>query len=238
MNFTKTMLSILLVCILAGAGYLYWSRTPQYSIMKLGEAVQHHDGDSFRKYCDVDSVAASAVSDLTSAGVSEVGGPRLLQRLLGIALTGFLKPQISDLLAKNIIDYVERTPEQGSGSSGDSGNASTAGKENAPSPEGSKTGEKLERAVEGFVRDVVSAIKPPSLREVLKDLGLTRQNYKGLTDFEIKGQICHVGMIFQPPGQKNITVMLELENVENRWRLIRISNLGVLAGILSASAPP
>jgi hypothetical protein len=261
MKLLKAFFVLLLICILGGGGFWFWTTTPHYTMMRLGEAVRDHDGVTFRKYCDVNRLAASAVDDLTAASLEEVGGPRLLRRLLGIALTGFLKPQSSDLLAKNIIDYVEKPAEQDSAARGsetqgsgaqDSGSQGSdaqgsgvqdsgsqgSGSQGEQEPGTGRTGKALEKAVEGFVRNVVAAIKPPSLREVLGEMGLTRKNFCGLSDFEVKGQLCEVGMKFQPPGKEMVTVRLELENTENHWRVIRIANLEVLSRILTASTSP
>ncbi len=108
MNSKKILVALLLACLLAGLGFWYWTRTPQYSMMKLTEAVHNHDGLSFRNYCDVNSVASNAVSDLSAEELRELGGPKLLRRIVGLTIIGIFKPQMTEMLSKNIIDYVEK----------------------------------------------------------------------------------------------------------------------------------
>ena len=230
MKFIKALAPILIICILSAGGYWYWTTTPPYSIMKLGEAVHNHDLTTFQQYFDINGVSSNAVNDLTAEAISEADGPRLLQRLLGVTIMGALKTQTTELLAKNISDYVEKP------TAGEAQNNSNIQKEGGLDLE--KTDSPLEKTVKSFVKKVVEAIKPPSLREVLSTTGLTKKNFRGTTAFETSGQVCQVGLLFQPPGQENIKVGLELENRDNHWHVIRISNLGALARILTASPPP
>jgi hypothetical protein len=69
-------------------------------------------------------------------------------------------------------------------------------------------------------------------------MGFSKENYRGHTDFQVDGKICHVGLIFQAPDKTApTTVMLELENVDEHWRVVRISNMDELARNLNASSP-
>lgn len=230
MKILRILLPLLLICALAGGGYLFWTRTPQYSMLKLREAVNNHDVNSFQRYFDANNVAFSAVDELTAETLGGLGGPRLLRRFLGATLRGFFKPQMTEALARNIIEYVEKKPDEATA-------ASKTAKAQPPQDDETTEG-RIERAVEGIVNKVVEAIRPPSLREVLNDMGLTKENYKGLTDFEVKDKLCHVGLVFQPPNKDKITVILELENLDDHWHVVRISNLGELSRILTESTPP
>lgn len=69
----------------------------------------------------------------------------------------------------------------------------------------------------------------PSLKESLKELGLCKENFRGLTEFRTEGSICHVGMRFQERGKKEVVVEIEMEKVEDHWQVISFSNLPELA---------
>lgn len=205
--------------------------------MKIAESIKNHDLQSFKYYFDVDSVSQSAVQDLMSGSIQEVGGRGLLQRLIGVTIAGFFKPELAQILARNICTYVEGSPEE---------NTNNSNSENMPpksSAERSQPGEAsnfqdskagpVKRAVKGFFKTLVEAIKPPSLKDVLKELGLNKKNFRGLTAFEISGSLCHVGMRFQAPEKKEVVVEVELENTDNHWHVTRFSNIGAIAQAVS-----
>lgn len=219
----RFLIAFVIICVLGAAGYWYWTTTPQYSMIKLSEAVRKHDGLAFRSYFDVDNVSSHAVDDLLSEGVREVGGAGLLQRIVGMTIARLFKPELASSLSKKIIDYVEKKPESNTEESSHSQHEEARSTVEAQSQNG------FGRAVQGFVSKLVEAIKPPSLKEVLQEIGLTKQNYRGLTDFQVSGSLCHVGLKFQPPGKNEIIVQLELENVDNHWKVVRFSNLDSIA---------
>ena len=255
-----------------GGGYWYWTKTPQYSLVKLAEAVKNHDDAEFHQYFETRTVASNAITDLTTAELSQVGGPMLLRRFLGIAIIGALTPDMTGALTGSIDNYIARKPGQGgsdASAAGDtSGNQTTPGATGDPNARGSNAatgaagdpnpgasdaapaaaddasgsarhrGGFLRRAIKGILHEVVEAIKPPPLRDVLHQMGFSKENYRGHTDFQVEGKLCHVGLIFQAPDKTApITVMLELENVDEHWRVVRISNMDELARNLNASSP-
>lgn len=233
----KFFLAALVILLLAGGGFWYWTSTPQYSMLRLAEAVKNHDGPNFRRYFDIDSVSRHAVDDLMANSVQKIGGAGLLQRLVGITLGGLFKPELAQILGRNINDYVEKVPEKKAESNADaasikveSGGASEGSEQSltVTAPRGG-----IRKAIGGFFKQVVDAIRPPSMREVLQELGLKKENYRGLTPFETQGDICHVGLRFQPPGKEEIQVQLELENTKDHWRVTRFSNLDAIARSVS-----
>lgn len=240
MKSKTVILAILFICILASVagGFWYWTRTPQYSMIKLVEAVHNHDGPSFRHYFDPQSVSSNFVIELTNEGLNNIGGPQLLRRFVGVTIAEIFQPEITEALAKSINNFVEKNPDQ------IATEPSTQAQQQAqlPTPPQADTdrgGGILRRVVSRIVNKVVEAIKPPPLRDVLSDMGLTKNNFRGLTNFQVDGQLCHVGLIFQAPNQTSqIIVMLELEHENDHWQVTRISNLSELARILTASNPP
>lgn len=223
----KFIVVFVLLVIAAGAAYWYWTGTPQYSVLQLCDAVKKHDGLVFRTYFDVDGVSSRAVDDLLSESVREIGGAGLLQKLVGMTFARFLKPELSTSLSKKIMDFVEHQPEKTDANNADDSkpsNRSSADTEQTSSNDGP-----LSKAVSGFVRKIAEAVKPPSPQEVLNNLGITKENFKGFTDYEVSGNLCRVGLKFQAPDRPLITVMLELEKKDNHWQVVRFANIAQIA---------
>ncbi len=245
---TKFLLSALLLCALASGAFWYWTSTPQYSLKQLADAVHNHDLPSFQTYFDVNAVSNNAITDLTKAQISDEGGRGLLSRFLGMAFISFLEPEAAQALAKGINDYVARKPidpnnpsalppppKQDTASievTSDDSSVSINVTDNAP-PDSNRRGGFFARAVRGLVNKVKRAIKTPSIREVLQEMGVKKENYRGLTSIEGTGQICHVGLKFQPADKPELIVELELEKTENHWRVVRFSNLVIIAQTVS-----
>lgn len=223
----KIIIAVLLVCGLAAGGYWFWTTTPQYSLKQLTDAVHQHNLSTFQTYCDVDSVSSNAVDDLSSDTLRQLGGRTTLHRFIGLTIIGFLKPEAKNAIANSICDYIGKKPADPNAP------ASSENQVEEEEPVMQSTAPRREgffaRAVEGIVNKVVEAIKPPTLREVLHDMGISKQNFRGLTNFEVKDSICHVGLKFQPPDKPELMVELELEKTGDHWRVVRLSNLGTLA---------
>lgn len=81
----------------------------------------------------------------------------------------------------------------------------------------------------GFFHKLGEIVKFPSLKEVLHDMGLTKENYRGLTPFQTEGNISHVSLRFQPADREELQVELELQESDNHWRVVRFSNLATLS---------
>ncbi|MBX9686507.1 MAG: hypothetical protein K2X27_07380 [Candidatus Obscuribacterales bacterium] len=231
----KYLITLLLLAVLCAGGFFFWTTTPQYSLMKLAESVRNHDISTFRNYFDLDGVSNHVIEDLSNEQIRSLGGDNLLQKLLGLAVTRLFKPELAQVLAKNISDYVEKTaqPENKSPLPADQSpvddNRSASNENGTESNNSGSSRIRLGRAVRGFFKEVVDAIRPPSFREVLSQLGLRKENFRGLTPFQIDGKLCHVAMKFQEEGKKELLVEMEMENVDNHWRVIRFSNLDALA---------
>lgn len=219
---TRLLLVLALILALAGGGYWFWTQTPQYSMRELAVAVKSHDSNAFHAYVDVDSVANNAVEDLMSDSVREAGGADLLRRFLGAAIIGIFKPDITQMLKNSIESYVTPQPPKA---------PSLQVETQSQEPKSLK--QELKATFGRFLHKIGEAIKPPSLKEVLQQIGISKENYRGLTSFETSDNICHVGLKFQRPDQFELIVQLELQKVENHWQVKRISNLPELAKSLS-----
>ncbi len=224
----KLILALLLICSLVGAGFWYWTSTPQYSLKKLSDAVHQQDLPSFQNYFDINAVSNHAVEDLSSAELRDLGGTSSLRRFIGLTILGLLKPEAANALSNSIANYVQKKPDDPNSIPTD-----VSATERLPDPEPPRHEGFFARAVKGIVNKVVEAVRPPSLREVLHEAGITKENYRGLSNFEVKDSICHVSLRFQPPDKPEILVELELEKLEDHWHVIRLSNLANLAHSVS-----
>lgn len=216
----RLFLIVVLLLALAAGGYWYWTTTPQYSMQKLSESVKKHDSATFHEYFDVPSVSSNAVDDLLADRLHDAGGPGLLERFLGNAIIGIFKPELVQHLSNSINNYVAKpvtpapAPEQ---------------IESPPAEAELSLKQEVGRLFKRIGKRITEALKPPPLKEVLKDLGITKENYRGLTPFETNGDICHVGLRFQPPDKPELVVQVELHKIENHWRVEKFSNLDELA---------
>ena len=250
----RILLIFLIVCALAGGGFWYWTTTPQYSMQKLAQSVREHDVTNFHLYFNPEGVASKAVDDLLADRIRDDGGSGLLERFLGIAVLGIFKPELVSMLSRNIDSYVAKVPE----SSTNAQNESEPGQapvdmpsrddQNPPQSPFQSPNQALPAESEPTIRQHIGrffnhvkstlkkALKPPSLKEVLVELGITKENYRGLTPFEVNADVCHVGLKFQPPGKEELVVELELQKTENHWRVERFSNLASLSKTLSRNS--
>lgn len=262
---SKIFMAVLLALLIAGGAYWYWTGTPQYSMLKIFEAVKSHDLEKFRTYFDVETVASHAVDDLSSSSsnTQDIGGPGLLARLLGRTLGGLLKPELSHALANKINNYVAgeakdsqqtkaenkgSTQSEESNSENDNDGISLAIKSskddgqtsvdvpgivsistNQQDNSISVKSKSIKGLVTGFLHKIGDVVKFPSLRDLLQEIGLTRESYRGLSAFQTDGKFSHVSLRFQPADRPEILVELELLESEHHWRVVRFSNLAQLS---------
>jgi hypothetical protein len=97
---------LVVIVIAAAAGWWYWTTTPQYSVLKIHDAVKSHDLASFQKYVDVDSVASHMVDDLLTKPVQNALGPGIVGQLLGFGIGMLVKPMLVASMKQEITDYV------------------------------------------------------------------------------------------------------------------------------------
>ncbi|HWR44198.1 DUF2939 domain-containing protein, partial [Sporomusa sp.] len=102
---------ILIVCLLLsssviGGYYFYWTKTPEYSLKIIQEAVQKHDLEKFKMHVDMDTLTSHAVDDLFSDSISKASN----NKEANIFAAGFLqllKPTIVNVVKEKVTYYVE-----------------------------------------------------------------------------------------------------------------------------------
>jgi hypothetical protein len=209
--------AVVVLCLAAGIGWWWWTNTPQYAVNEASAALKEHSVTHFHDWVDVEEVASSAVDDLAAIPV-QVKGSGLLDRILGYAVITFFKPSLIEGMGKQIDRWVAHKPKAAADSS--SANSDDDDDE-ADEPK-------------SLLGAIVAAVKPPSLKQIFRDYGLTKRNYRGLGSVESKDHLAHVGLkFFSPKAQKEVEITLELNNTAGHWQVTRISNLQQIVPVLA-----
>jgi hypothetical protein len=98
---------LLIVGLLAGAGWWYWTTTPQYSIEQVKDAVKQHDLQKFNKYVDVDTASSHMVDDFLGNPMREALGPNMVAQLFVTGIMSIFKPAMAAGIKHEILTFVE-----------------------------------------------------------------------------------------------------------------------------------
>ena len=93
---------VAIVAIALGWYFLYFTKTPVYSLNLAREAVEKHDVNAFKKHVDVDSIIGSGYDDVVAMQLED---PEIKDNpLKGLAEVMFqgLKPKIVPILSNEI----------------------------------------------------------------------------------------------------------------------------------------
>ncbi|MBB5336089.1 hypothetical protein [Pectinatus brassicae] len=98
---------IIVLGIISAAGYfLYYKKTPAYSLNLIRKSVQNHDWDTFQKHVDIDQTLSAAIDDVTATQNQKNAS------LLGNGLVKMLKPVIISEVKSKLKSYIENTSSQ------------------------------------------------------------------------------------------------------------------------------
>lgn len=190
---------LLTIVVGCGGGWWYYTTTPEYSLWQLSSSIKERNEEKFRRYFDVHSVAANAVEDLMAEPARSISGPGLIERLLGAAALGWLQPVVVSRLAGSMVNFVR-----------------THGLEKST----------VEPEQKGLLGAIVTALRPPSLSDVLRGLGFTSTNFRGIGSVKREEKLAHTDLIFerQPGGSTRVEMELK-QQPDSSWRVTRFSNL-------------
>jgi len=256
----KLLPVLLVLVVIAGGAWYYWTTTPTYAISQAAKAIKAHDTTAFHQWVDVHSVASDAVDDLLAEPVRKGGGAGILERLVGFAILSFFKEPLVGALEGQIDGWVAHRPKQSGQaaagpSSGSAPNPNPVPDPSGPgpSPEGDPRlsgpqpsqssapdstsyadeddeGPPAERRPDDLLDKLAKLLRPPTLKQVFTDWGLTRKNFRGVETVDTNQNRSHMGLKFDSPKVKRpILVILELDNSGGHWIVTRISNLRELA---------
>jgi hypothetical protein len=223
----KGVAALLLIAVIAAGGMFWWINSPPSAVLSAQRALKQHDIAQFHHWVDVHSVAQGAVDDLLAEPVRNIG-TGLLERIVGVAIVSLFRDPTVDLLSSQIDRWVGQGKPQPSSmlqvipparasSSGDDDDDDA----DQPQPK-------------SLFGAVLTLIKPPSLKELFKDYGLTKKNFRGLSSFDQSNHLAHVGIkFFSPKLQRDYEIKFELGNTAGNWRIERIANMQELLSELT-----
>ena len=198
---------LLAICLLAGGGWYYWTTTPQYAVQQAANAIKAHDVQTFHNWVDVEEVSSSAVDDLLAEPARAVGGTGIIERIVGISIMSVFKPNVVQTMDKQIDNWVAHH------ATGTTVSVQAEEEEEIDKP---KT----------LMGELVALVKPPSLKQLFRDYGFTKKNYRGLGQVDSADNVAHVGLrFFNPKLNHEVQVMLQLDRSNGHWQVSRVSNM-------------
>ena len=110
-NAKKIGLGIVIAILCAIAFYfLYWIKTPAYSLNIIRESVEKHDVATFEKHVDMDTLYTKAFDDGIVA-VDKIQGDGTLSNPLAVGFLQMLKPHVVAALKNETIEYIKGEKE-------------------------------------------------------------------------------------------------------------------------------
>ena len=110
-NNRKKMLALIsvLIIVLAGLGwyFLYFIKTPVYSLNIVREAIAKHDVNKFNKHVDVDNILAKGYDDAITAMVDSDKKIDANTKVFVKGLSKMFKAPITAMAKEGILNYVE-----------------------------------------------------------------------------------------------------------------------------------
>jgi hypothetical protein len=227
MSRKNTLLIAASLIAIAIAAAAYWFlNSPLYAFQCAAQAVRKHDVREFHKYVDVHTVANAAVEDLLAQPIRQ-SGMGLLERIVGLAIVSVFQPSAVDAMEAQIDKWVLHVSPRASGESSSEPAAAT-NSEDDDEPQADAQPQSI------FGR-IAALVKPPSLRQVFRDYGFTKKNYRGFNQDDCQDNIAHVTLKFDSPKlHREVPVRLELRRQHDRWQITRVANLQELVSMLPA----
>lgn len=111
----RLFILIILIVIIIISGYYFWSiiKSPQYSLKQLKKAISENDIIMFEKYVDLDSIIDSMITQVykfySSSPEEDDKNTRWdsIRQEIGDSVLSVIKPNLKELIKKEIIKYVE-----------------------------------------------------------------------------------------------------------------------------------
>lgn len=108
----KIGIGVVAVIICAVAFYfLYWVKTPAYSLKLLRDAVQKHDVDQVEAYVDWDTLLPKAFDD-SLAAYENVSGEKLADNPLAMGFVQAMKPQVVSAMKQGFTTLIRGDQEK------------------------------------------------------------------------------------------------------------------------------
>lgn len=99
MNIKKIGIGILVAILIAVSFYFfYWTKTPQYSITLIQQAVKNHNVDKFERYVDLESIYNKAYDDVIAKSVTPKNNTDKVANALFAGFMQMFKPTVVSAL--------------------------------------------------------------------------------------------------------------------------------------------
>ena len=113
MSKKKLFIAVLVavVGIVLGWYFLYFTKTPVYSLNLAREAVEKHDVNAFKKHVDMDSIIGSGYDDVVAMQLEDPEIKNSPFKDLAEVMFQGLKPKIVPILSNEIYSAIAKQPE-------------------------------------------------------------------------------------------------------------------------------
>lgn len=108
--FIATLVAV--VAIVLGWYFLYFTKTPVYSLNLAREAVEKHDVNAFKKHVDMDSIIGSSYDDVVAMQLEDPEIKNSPFKDLAEVMFQGLKPKIVPILSNEIYNAIAKQPER------------------------------------------------------------------------------------------------------------------------------
>lgn len=101
-------LGVVVLLIICGiGGYLYYKRTPAYSLQLIQESVKEHNWEKFSRHVDTKSLSDAAFDDIIDITMEESGNMDEQTKALAAGFIKLIKPTLTSLIESSVKEYVE-----------------------------------------------------------------------------------------------------------------------------------
>lgn len=192
---------VALLVILTGiSGYWYWTRTPQYSLDTIRNAIVNHDVILFEKHVDLDSLLSSAIDQAVEAKLKDKN--EVQDEGMNNMAAGFLKmlqPQLIAAAKDEIKAFIEK-------GNFDSQNTTASEQQNK--------------------QQDTAKFSP---KNFMQDSGYGNPEFKGIDRVQKSGNLALIGLkLFYPKLNHEIILDLKMREMDGYWRLTEIQNLSAV----------
>ena len=130
MKFSKGIIAAVSVLVVAVfSGFYYWTTTPEYSLLKIKDAIESHDSVLFNKHVDVETVVSRGVDVIFEQSMANdagsASGAEALGSKIAAGMLAMMKPKIVEYATNKINIAIEGTTNKGDESKPVSGKAAS-----------------------------------------------------------------------------------------------------------------
>ena len=168
------LVAVLLVVAGVG-GYIYYKRTPTYSLTLIQDAVKEHNWDKFSRHVDVNEVSEAAFDDLIIAAMEEDKTMDSNTKQMAAGFAQMFKPVVTKAVEEAMKEYVEK---------GEVGKAKDEDKKNQEKPDEAMAGNLVNQTHADEVK--FTGVKATTSDGDTATVVLGLHNDKLSKDFEIK----------------------------------------------------